>query len=32
MSLPVWLIGFDAGRAINAPPTLVTGSYVQHRL
>src|SRR5215510_3803749 len=32
MFLPVWLSGFDAGWAINAPPTLVTGSYVQQRL
>jgi hypothetical protein len=32
MFLPVWLIGFDAGRAVNVPPTLVTSSGVQQRL
>jgi hypothetical protein len=32
MFLPVRLIGFDAGRAINVPPTLVTSSYVQQML
>ena len=32
MFLPVWLIGVDAGRAVNVPPSLVASSYVQQRL
>ena len=32
MFLPVRLIGFDAGPAVNVPSPLVTSSYVQQML